>query len=87
MSRDGSFYWVFANVTPSLDAQGKLEGYFSVRRKPKAAAIAVVADLYRHMLAEERRAGPRDACAASLAIVTSLLAKNGASYESFVLSI
>jgi hypothetical protein len=87
MSRDGSFYWVFANVTPSLDAQGVTEGYFSVRRKPKAAAIAVVVDLYRKMLDEERRAGPRDACAASLALVTGLLAQKGVSYESFILSI
>ncbi len=87
MSRDGSFYWVFANVTPSLDAQGQPEGYFSVRRKPKASAIAVVTDLYRKMLDEERRAGPRDACAASLALVTGLLAQKGVSYESFILSI
>jgi PAS domain S-box-containing protein len=87
MSRDGSFYWVFANVTPSLDAQGKVEGYFSVRRKPKPQAIAVVTDLYRKMLEEERRAGPKDACAASLAILTGLLAQKGESYESFILSI
>lgn len=87
MSRDGSFYWVFANVTPSLDAQGKVEGYFSVRRKPKPQAIAVVTDLYRKMLEEERRAGPKDACAASLAILTGLLAQKGENYESFILSI
>lgn len=87
MSRDGSFYWVFANVTPSLDAQGNVEGYFSVRRKPKPQAIAVITDLYRKMLEEERRAGPKDACATSLAILTGLLAQKGESYESFILSI
>jgi PAS domain S-box-containing protein len=87
MSRDGSFYWVFANVTPSLDAQGAVEGYFSVRRKPKPQAIAVVADLYRKMLEEERRVGPKDACQASLAMLTELLAQKGVSYESFILSI
>ena len=87
MSKDGSFYWVFANVTPSLDAQGQVEGYFSVRRKPKAQAIAVVTDLYRKMLEEERRAGPRDACAASVALLTSVLAQHGVSYEQFILSI
>ena len=87
MSKDGSFYWVFANVTPSLDAQGQVEGYFSVRRKPKAPAIAVVTDLYRKMLEEERRAGPRDACAASVALLTGVLAQHGVSYEQFILSI
>jgi PAS domain S-box-containing protein len=87
MSKDGSFYWVFANVTPSLDAQGQVEGYFSVRRKPKPQAIAVVDDLYRKMLEEERRAGPRDACAVSVAMLTNLLAQKGVSYEQFILSI
>lgn len=87
MSSDGSYYWVFANVTPSLDAQGQVEGYFSVRRKPKPSAIAVVSDLYRQMLDEERRAGPKDACASSLALLNGLLAQKGVSYESFILSI
>jgi hypothetical protein len=57
MSKDGAYYWVFANVTPSFDANGQVEGYFSVRRKPKAQAVQVVADLYRQMLDAERRAG------------------------------
>ena len=51
MAKDGSFYWVFANVTPSLDSAGNIIGYFSVRRKPKAAAVKNVTDLYRTMLA------------------------------------
>ncbi|MBP6645085.1 MAG: PAS domain S-box protein [Burkholderiaceae bacterium] len=87
MSKDGAYYWVFANVTPSFDANGQVEGYFSVRRKPKAQAVQVVADLYRQMLDAERRAGPKDACAASLALLTGLLAQKGVSYESFILSI
>ena len=87
MSKDGSFYWVFANVTSSLDANGQPEGYFSVRRKPKPQAIAAVTDLYRKMLEEERRAGPRDACAVSLALLNGVLSQNGVSYEQFILSI
>ena len=31
MSKAGGFYWVFANVTPSINPQGEVEGYFSVR--------------------------------------------------------
>ena len=87
MSKDGSYYWVFANVTPSLDGQGQVEGYFSVRRKPKPQAVSAVSDLYRKMLEEERRAGPRDACAASLALLTNVLTQHGVSYEQFILSI
>ncbi len=87
MSKNGDFYWVFANVTPSYDAQGKVEGYFSVRRKPRREAVALLTDVYQQMLAEEKRAGPKDACAASLALLSSVLASKGVDYESFILSI
>ncbi len=87
MSKDGGFYWVFANVTPSLDVRGGTEGYLSVRRKPNAKAVALMADVYQLMLSEERRAGSKDACAASLALLTGILAQKGVSYETFILSI
>jgi hypothetical protein len=87
MSKDGGFYWVFANVTPNLDAQGKPEGYFSVRRMPSRAAVSALGDVYRLMLDEERRAGPKDACAASLALLVGVLKQKGVSYEKFILSI
>lgn len=86
-SKDGGFYWVFANVTPSYGADGKIESYFSVRRKPRASGIAAVTGLYRQMLEEEKRAGPKDACAASIALLTQTLAQHGVSYETFILSI
>jgi len=38
-TKSGGYYWAFANVTPSLDAQGQLLGYFSVRRCPSRKAI------------------------------------------------
>ena len=87
MSRDGAYYWVIANVTPNLNPQGVCEGYFSVRRKPKREAVSALSDLYRTMLEEERRAGPRDACDASVALLTGLLKQKGVSYESFILSL
>lgn len=87
MAKDGSFYWVLANVTPSLDSAGKVIGYFSVRRKPKANSVKTVSDLYRAMLAAEQRAGAKDAIAASTAILTNLLSDKGMSYDEFVLAI
>jgi len=87
MSKDGGFYWVFANVTPSFDQAGNLLGYYSVRRKPKAEAVKTVTGLYRAMVEAERRAGPRDAMAASTKLLTDLLREKGASYEEFILSI
>jgi PAS domain S-box-containing protein len=87
MSKDGGFYWVLANVTPNLDAQGIAEGYFSVRRKPGRGAVSALSDVYQLMLDEERRVGPRDACDASIALLTSVLNQKGVSYEKFILSI
>jgi PAS domain S-box-containing protein len=87
MCKDGSFYWVFANVTPDLDAQGNVLGYFSVRRRAKPGAIAVIADVYKAMLDAENRAGPKDACDASLALLTGVLNQKGVSYEQLVLSL
>lgn len=87
MSKDGGFYWVLANVTPDMNEQGVVEGYFSVRRKPKREAVSALADVYRLMLEEERRAGPKDACDASIGLLVGLLNQKGVSYESFILSL
>ena len=87
MSKDGGFYWVFANVTPSYDERGEVSGYFSVRRKPKASGIAAVTGLYRLMLEAEQRAGSKDACAASLDLLNRVLADKGVDYDTFILSI
>lgn len=87
MSKDGGFYWVFANVTPDHDAQHRPIGYFSVRRKPKPEALQVVSDLYAEMRAVEVRAGARDAIAASTALMNERLRQRGTRYEEFILSI
>ncbi|MFA5081967.1 MAG: PAS domain-containing protein [Hydrogenophilaceae bacterium] len=87
MAKDGSFYWVFANVTPSFDKDGNVTGYFSVRRKPSPEAVKTMAGLYQTMLEIEQQAGARDACDASLAYLTKLLTEKGTSYAEFILSI
>jgi PAS domain S-box-containing protein len=87
MAKDGSFYWVYANVTPSYDTQGKVDGYFSVRRKPNPQAIDIIGGLYKTMLAAEKKAGPKDAIAASTQILTDLLAQKGTSYEELVIGL
>lgn len=87
MARDGSFYWVFANVTASLDAAGNVVGYYSVRRKPRASGIAAVTPLYQAMLAAEQRAGARDAIAAGTQVLVDLLTEKRMSYDELVLAI
>lgn len=87
MSKDGSFYWVFTNVTPSYDQNGNMIGYYSVRRKPKASGVAVASQVYKAMLEAEQKAGPRDAMEASTKILVDILNEKGLSYEELVLAI
>jgi PAS domain S-box-containing protein len=85
--KDGGYYWVWANVTPSLDARGNVLGYYSVRRKPNPKAIPHVAALYRQLLQIEQSAGSRDAIEASRAHLLQLLKQQGLSYERFILDL
>ena len=87
LSADGSHYWVFAHVTPDVNSQGELQGYFSVRRKPPRAAIETIEPIYREMLELEQRVGPAQACDASEQLLQDKLAAMGVSYEQLVLSL
>ena len=87
MAKDGSFYWVFANVTPDYDASGNVIGYLSVRRAPKRSAVDVLTGVYQLMLAEEEKAGPRGACDASLALLGSILKDKRMTYDELVLAL
>lgn len=87
MSKDGGFYWVFANVTPTFDPAGNITGYFSVRRKPKLSGIEAVTPLYAAMVDAERKAGAANAVEAGTAVLLDVLKQKGMSYEQLVLAI
>ncbi len=87
MAKDGSYYWVFAHVTPSYGSDGQVDGYLSVRRKPRAEAVEVVSGLYAQMLALEQQAGPRDAIDVSTRFLLDFLAEKGTTYEELVLAL
>jgi PAS domain S-box-containing protein len=76
-------YWVFANVTASLDVRGNIIGYYSVRRKPNPKAIEIIKPLYAQMLQAERSGG----VSASSKILTDLLEKKGMSYDELIIAI
>lgn len=87
MTRDGGYYWSFANVTPSLAPNGTLLGYYSVRRRPKVQGVTVIQNVYREMLAAEESAGRKDAIATSMAILKDRLSRQGVDYDEFVLTL
>jgi PAS domain S-box-containing protein len=79
MSFDGSFYWVFANVTASLDNNGQTIGYYSVRRKPNPRALETIKPLYKELLDQERQGGIE----ASYSYLNNYLKNQGVDYDAF----
>jgi PAS domain S-box-containing protein len=55
--KDGGFYWVFANMTPSYDVNGKIIGYYSVRRKPIDGFKNIIEPLYKKISDIEKSSG------------------------------
>ena len=76
-------YWVFANVTASLDTRGNIIGYYSVRRKPNPKAVDIIKPIYAKMIEAERRSGVD----ASLKILTDILEEKGMSYDELIIAI
>ncbi len=79
MSRDGGYYWVYANVTASLDERGNAIGYYSVRRKPNPKALDIIIPLYEKLLTLERSGGMD----ASKKYLEELLKEKGVCYDQF----
>ncbi|MEA3370595.1 MAG: PAS domain-containing protein [Campylobacterota bacterium] len=82
-TKNGNDYWVYANVTPSFDANGRAIGYYSVRRKPSAAALSIIKPLYQQMISAERSGG----LAAGTKILTDLLQEKGMDYNELIITL
>ncbi len=83
LTKDGSFYWVYANVTATLDTNDSIRDFHSVRRKPSAKAMAVIPDLYAQLLSSERSSG----IDASAKLLDKILTEKGIDYDGFILSL
>ncbi len=87
MTSSGAYYWVFANVTPDRDAEGKVQGYYSVRRSAPDSAIKAIIPLYNEMVRIERATPVAEAPDASLRWLLQHLAKSGQNYEELMLGL
>lgn len=88
MAANGDHYWVFAHVTPSLDANGNIVGYHSNRRKPSPAQTANVQPIYTALLAEERKhRNGKDGLQASTEMLEAAVRSKGLEYDEFVFSL
>ncbi|TKX29402.1 PAS sensor protein [Campylobacter sp. MIT 12-5580] len=59
-AKDGGFYWVFANVTPSFNVKGEIIGYYSVRREPRQEGIKTATELYALIRESEKKGGVKE---------------------------
>lgn len=83
LAKDGSYYWVEAQVTPSFDDNGKIIAYHSVRRKPSSQTISLITQVYAQMLSIEAKSGVE----ASAKYLFDLLKQKGVSYDEFIFSL
>lgn len=75
-AKSGKYYWVYAIIAP---VQG---GYLSVRLKPTSPTLAVVSDLYRTLLQQERDDGLSPEQSAAV-LLDAIRAKGFADYTDF----
>ncbi len=91
ISKDGSFYWVLANITPVSNTKGEPVGYYSVRRKPNKETLKIIESLYATLRHEEQKYemqnNKSEGIKASFTILENLLNEKGMSYDEFILSI
>lgn len=88
MAKNGDHYWVFAHVTPSLDAQRNVIGYHSNRRKPDASQVAKIRDIYSALVAEENRHDSRkDGMLRGYDMLTDMIKSKGMEYDQFIFSL
>lgn len=83
LAKDGSYYWVFANVTATLNTNGTIRDFHSVRRKPSQKALDIIPGIYAQLLTAEKTGGMD----ASLNLLNTVLNEQGVTYDEFVLSL
>jgi len=79
----GNDYWVYANITASLDSNEKIIGYYSVRRKPNPKALEIIIPLYAKMLEIEKNSGVE----ASFQVLVDILTDKGVGYDELIISL
>ncbi|MDD5157752.1 PAS domain-containing protein [Sulfurimonas sp.] len=82
-TKNGNDYWVYANITASLDENGKVVDYYSVRRKPNQKALDTIIPLYKKMVDIEKSSGVD----ASFKVLTDILKEKGVSYDELIISL
>jgi len=57
LRKDGGYYWVYANISPTFDQNGNIIEYYSIRRKPREGFKSIIEPLYQQLKAIESTEG------------------------------
>lgn len=82
---NGDHYWVFAHVTPSRDASGKIVGFHSNRRVPDRRILTqTIMPLYKTLQTEEdKHANRKEGMNAGYSMLADILKQKDTTYEKF----
>lgn len=88
LCKNGSYYWVFATITPSFRPGGQeIIGYFSVRRKPDANKLRRITALYQNILDAEAQTERSQSILQGQAVLQQALTESGKNYREFILTL
>lgn len=87
LAKDGSYYWVFTNITPSLAPNTDLLGYYSVRRKPETEKLNYIKNLYIELSDIEKESETKDTIDESRKKIDSILNGRELGYDEFILTL
>lgn len=82
-TKNNNYYWVYANITASVDSKDNIIGYYSVRRKPNPKALETIKPLYKKMLEIEKS----NSIDASYKILAGILQEKGISYDEYMIQL
>lgn len=86
--KNGDYYWVLANITPDKSVDGKLIGYYSVRRRAPRNGIQKIQLLYQQMLKiEAQHRKSKQQIQRSTEYLMQQLETVGLSYQDFILTL
>ncbi len=83
LRKDGGYYWVFANISPTFDNNGNIIEYYSVRRKPRDGFKMIIEPLYQNLKSIEASEGMEG----GLRAVEELLNKKGMEFNELMIKI
>lgn len=81
-TKDGGYYWVYANVTASIGEDKNIVGYHSVRRKPSESAIIAIEKIYKILLEKEQVSVDN-----AMAFLDEFLADHELGYNEFIIGL